>query len=70
MSEQHFLEQEIEFPWDQRTVYNLAVGAAGMAAAFTYFSFRETGAQISWKDFVHHYLSRGLVGHATVVCCL
>uniref|UniRef100_A0AAX7TPW9 AAA+ ATPase domain-containing protein n=1 Tax=Astatotilapia calliptera TaxID=8154 RepID=A0AAX7TPW9_ASTCA len=42
-------------------------GAAGMASAFLYFHFRETGVQISWKDFVHHYLSRGLVGHVEVV---
>lgn len=40
-----------------------------MVAAFTYFYFRETGVQISWKDFVHYFLSRGLVGVATVVHC-
>ncbi|XP_054626915.1 AFG3-like protein 1 isoform X2 [Dunckerocampus dactyliophorus] len=38
-----------------------------MASAFLYFYFRETGIQISWKDFVHHYLSRGLVDHLEVV---
>ncbi|KAM9409771.1 mitochondrial inner membrane m-AAA protease component AFG3L1-like isoform 2-T2 [Pholidichthys leucotaenia] len=38
-----------------------------MASAFLYFHFRETGVQISWKDFVHHYLRRGLVGHVEVV---
>ncbi|XP_005915241.1 AFG3-like protein 1 [Haplochromis burtoni] len=56
-----------EFPFDDKTVQNLAAGAAGMASAFLYFHFRETGVQISWKDFVHHYLSRGLVGHVEVV---
>ncbi|XP_041846592.1 AFG3-like protein 1 [Melanotaenia boesemani] len=56
-----------DFPWDERTMWNLAVGAAGMATAFLYFHFRETGVQISWKDFVHHYLNRGLVGHMEVV---
>lgn len=59
--------QETEFPWDRRTVYNLAIGAAGMVAAFTYFYFRETGVQISWKDFVHYFLSRGLVDHLEVI---
>lgn len=58
-----FLFQQDNFPWDERTVYNLAIGAAGMTSAFFYFYFRETGVQISWKDFVHHYLSRGLVSH-------
>lgn len=61
------MQQEAEFPWDRKTVFHLAIGAAGMVAAFTYFYFRETGVQISWKDFVHYFLSRGLVGVATVV---
>ncbi|XP_076583284.1 mitochondrial inner membrane m-AAA protease component AFG3L1-like isoform X2 [Chaetodon auriga] len=56
-----------DFPWDERAVLNFAIGAAGMTSAFLYFYFRETGVQISWKDFVHHYLSRGLVGHLEVV---
>lgn len=38
-----------------------------MASAFTYFYLRETGVQISWKDFVHYYLSRGLVGLMIVI---
>lgn len=42
---------------------------AGMVAAFTYFYFRETGVQISWKDFVHYFLSRGLVGVTSFVHC-
>ncbi|XP_061883231.1 AFG3-like protein 1 [Entelurus aequoreus] len=56
-----------DFPLDEKTLRNLAIGAAGMASAFLYFYFRETGIQISWKDFVHQYLSRGLVDHLEVV---
>ncbi|KAM9765827.1 mitochondrial inner membrane m-AAA protease component AFG3L1-like isoform 2-T2 [Menidia menidia] len=56
-----------EFPLGEVRVRNLAVGAAGMATAFLYFQLRETGVQISWRDFVHHFLSRGLVGHVEVV---
>ncbi|XP_040899638.1 AFG3-like protein 1 isoform X2 [Toxotes jaculatrix] len=56
-----------DFPLDEKVVRNLAIGAAGMASAFLYFYFRETGVQISWRDFVHHYLSRGLVDHLEVV---
>lgn len=56
-----------EFPWDEKTLYNLAIAAAGMASAFTYFYLRETGVQISWKDFVHYYLGRGLVGLMIVI---
>ncbi|XP_014894127.1 AFG3-like protein 1 [Poecilia latipinna] len=55
-----------DFPLDERTVQNFAFAAAGMTAAFLYFHFRETGVQISWKDFVL-YLSKGLVGHVAVV---
>ncbi|XP_051919439.1 LOW QUALITY PROTEIN: AFG3-like protein 1 [Hippocampus zosterae] len=55
------------FPLDERALWNLAIGAAGMASAFFYFYFGETGIQISWKDFVHHYLSRGVVDHLEVV---
>ncbi|XP_071344361.1 mitochondrial inner membrane m-AAA protease component AFG3L1-like isoform X2 [Trachinotus anak] len=58
--------QEV-FPLDEKLIRNLAIGAAGMASAFLYFYFRETGVQISWKDFVHHYLGRGLVDHLEVV---
>ncbi|KAK2854102.1 hypothetical protein Q5P01_006763 [Channa striata] len=55
------------FPLDEEAVRNLAVGAAGMASAFLYFYFRETGVQISWKEFVHRYLRKGLVDHLEVV---
>ncbi|XP_056268022.1 AFG3-like protein 1 isoform X4 [Pseudoliparis swirei] len=55
------------FPFDEKAVQYSAIVAAGMACAFWYFYFRETGMQISWKDFVHHYLNRGLVDHLEVV---
>lgn len=53
--------------FDEKTVQNIALSAAGMTTAFLYFHFRETGVQISWKDFVHKYLSKGLVGHVKVI---
>ncbi|XP_057695679.1 AFG3-like protein 1 isoform X1 [Corythoichthys intestinalis] len=55
------------FPLDEKAFRNIAIGAAGMASAFFYFYFRETGNQISWKDFVHHYLKKSLVDHLEVV---
>jgi len=58
---QHFLIYQDSFPFDEKAVQYSAIVAAGMACAFWYFYFRETGMQISWKDFVHHYLNRGLV---------
>ncbi|XP_047437576.1 AFG3-like protein 1 isoform X1 [Mugil cephalus] len=56
-----------DFPSYKKSFQNLALGAAGMAFAFLYFHCKETGVQISWKVFVHHFLSRGLVGHVEVV---
>ncbi|XP_027870807.1 AFG3-like protein 1 [Xiphophorus couchianus] len=55
-----------DFAFDERTVQNFALGAAGMTTAFLYFHFRETGVQISWQDFVL-YLSKGVVGRVAVV---
>uniref|UniRef100_A0AAQ5XD66 AAA+ ATPase domain-containing protein n=1 Tax=Amphiprion ocellaris TaxID=80972 RepID=A0AAQ5XD66_AMPOC len=65
--ESHWWTRFQDFPLDKNAVWNLGVGAAGMASAVLYFNFREKGVQISWKDFVHHYLSRGLVSHLEVV---
>lgn len=52
---------------DAKTAWNLALGAAGMASAFLFFYSRELGIRISWKEFQHFYLSKGLVGHLEVV---
>uniref|UniRef100_A0A8C5DY43 AFG3-like protein 2 n=1 Tax=Gouania willdenowi TaxID=441366 RepID=A0A8C5DY43_GOUWI len=56
-----------EFQFNKKLIWNLSLGAAGMATAFLLFYVRETGIQISWKDFVHSYLNKGLVGHMEVV---
>ncbi|KAM6979605.1 mitochondrial inner membrane m-AAA protease component AFG3L1-like [Aplochiton taeniatus] len=54
-------------PWDEKVVRNFVIGTAGMVSAFLYFYFRETGKEISWKEFVHLYLVRGLVERLEVV---
>uniref|UniRef100_A0A8C7U1A8 AAA+ ATPase domain-containing protein n=1 Tax=Oncorhynchus mykiss TaxID=8022 RepID=A0A8C7U1A8_ONCMY len=56
-----------DFPWDEKTTRNVVIGFAGMASAFLYFYFRETGKEVSWKDFVNNYLARGLVDRLEVV---
>uniref|UniRef100_A0A8C7HEJ1 AFG3-like protein 1 n=1 Tax=Oncorhynchus kisutch TaxID=8019 RepID=A0A8C7HEJ1_ONCKI len=56
-----------DFPLDEKTMRNVAIGFAGMASAFLYFYFRETGKEVSWKDFVNNYLARGLVDRLEVV---
>lgn len=54
-----------DFPWDKKTMQHVAIAAAGMLSAFVYFQLRETGREISWRDFVNHYLTQRLVS----VCC-
>lgn len=39
----------------------MAITVAGLSSALLYFYFRDTGREISWKDFVHRYLGRGKV---------
>ncbi|KAJ7995059.1 hypothetical protein DPEC_G00255960 [Dallia pectoralis] len=56
-----------DFPWDEKTIQNVGIGLAGMASAFLYFHFRETGVEVSWKEFVHSYLAEGLVSRLEVV---
>ncbi|XP_062326624.1 AFG3-like protein 1 [Osmerus eperlanus] len=58
---------QAQIPWDEKTLRNIAIGAAGMTSAFLYFYFRETGKEISWKEFVHQYLARGLVERLEVI---
>ncbi|XP_029281506.1 AFG3-like protein 1 isoform X2 [Cottoperca gobio] len=56
-----------DFPLDEKAIRYVAIFVTGMASAFLYFYFRETGMQISWNDFVQHYLNRDLVDHLEVV---
>ncbi|CAL1604014.1 unnamed protein product [Knipowitschia caucasica] len=56
-----------KWSFNNTIVLNIAIGAAGVASAFLFFHFRETGVHISWKDFVEHYLCKGLVDHLQVI---
>lgn len=50
-----------DFPWDEKDFRYMAVTIAGLSSALLYFYFRDGGREISWKDFVHRYLGRGIV---------
>lgn len=50
-----------DFPWDEKDFRYLAVAAAGAGSTLLYLYFRDNGREISWKDFVHRYLGRGVV---------
>ena len=50
-----------DVPWDEKDFRYLAIAAAGISSSFLYLYFRDTGREITWKDFVQHFLGRGLV---------
>lgn len=50
-----------DVPWDEKDFRYLAVTAAGLGSVLLYLYFRDNGREISWKDFVHRYISRGVV---------
>jgi len=50
-----------DLPWDEKDFRYMAVTLAGVSSALLYFLFRDTGREISWKDFTHRYLARGMV---------
>ncbi|XP_070762879.1 mitochondrial inner membrane m-AAA protease component AFG3L1 [Enoplosus armatus] len=59
--------QKGDFPWDEKDFRYLAVAMAGVSSALLYFYFRDNGKEISWKDFVHRYVGRGMVDRLEVV---
>ncbi|XP_041964951.1 AFG3-like protein 1 [Alosa sapidissima] len=59
--------QKGDFPWDEKDFQYIALGAAGVSATMLYLYFRDRGKEITWKDFVHRYLDRGLVDRLEVV---
>ncbi|XP_028813177.1 AFG3-like protein 1 [Denticeps clupeoides] len=56
-----------DFPWDEKEFRYLAIAAAGASSTLLYLYFRDPGKEITWKDFVHRYLARGLVDRLEVV---
>lgn len=50
-----------DFPWDEKDFQYMAIFVVGVSSALLYFYLRDNGREISWKDFVHKYVSRGIV---------
>ncbi|KAM4572500.1 mitochondrial inner membrane m-AAA protease component AFG3L1 isoform 2-T2 [Odontesthes bonariensis] len=59
--------QKGDVPWDEKDFRYMMFTVAGISSALLYFYFRDNGREISWKDFVHRYLGRGLVDRLEVV---
>uniref|UniRef100_A0A6Q2Z2R3 AAA+ ATPase domain-containing protein n=1 Tax=Esox lucius TaxID=8010 RepID=A0A6Q2Z2R3_ESOLU len=52
--------QKGDIPWDEKDFRALAVVLVGFSSVALYYQFRDTGKEITWKDFVHRYLAKGL----------
>ncbi|XP_069018753.1 mitochondrial inner membrane m-AAA protease component AFG3L1-like [Embiotoca jacksoni] len=59
--------QKGDVPWDEKDFRYVAITVAGVSSALLYYYMRDNGREISWKDFVHRYLGRGLVDRLEVV---
>ncbi|KAI5098492.1 AFG3-like protein 2, partial [Silurus meridionalis] len=56
-----------DIPWDEKSSWNVFFTGAGLLATFLYLYLRDKGREISWRDFVNHYLARGLVERLEVI---
>ncbi|XP_071312818.1 mitochondrial inner membrane m-AAA protease component AFG3L2 isoform X4 [Agelaius tricolor] len=60
--------QKGDIPWDVREFRMYVVGSSFFwTMVVYYFFFRVPGREITWKDFVNSYLSKGLVDRLEVV---
>uniref|UniRef100_A0A8C1RP00 Si:ch1073-174d20.2 n=1 Tax=Cyprinus carpio TaxID=7962 RepID=A0A8C1RP00_CYPCA len=56
-----------DVPWDDKDFRYILITMGGVASVLLYLYLRDPGREISWKDFVHRYLDRGLVDRLEVV---
>lgn len=56
-----------DVPWDEKDFRYLVVGVMGVASVLLYVYLRDEGREISWKDFVRSYVSRGVVSGAALL---
>nr|XP_055047829.1 AFG3-like protein 1 [Misgurnus anguillicaudatus] len=56
-----------DVPWDDKDFRYILITAGGVASVLLYLYLRDPGREITWKDFVHRYLGRGLVERLEVV---
>ncbi|XP_048385530.1 AFG3-like protein 2 isoform X2 [Stegostoma tigrinum] len=60
--------QKGDIPWDDKEFrFYFLAGAAFWATVAYYIFFRNVGREITWKDFVNNYLSKGIVDRLEVV---
>ncbi|KAM9854012.1 mitochondrial inner membrane m-AAA protease component AFG3L1 [Aulostomus maculatus] len=55
-----------DLPWDDNNVRFLSIAVAGVGLYLLYI-YSDSSQEITWKDFLHHYLERGIVERLEVV---
>lgn len=50
-----------DVPWDDKEFRMFFLAALAFWAAVSYYFFRDGGREVTWKDFVNLYLSKGVV---------
>ncbi|XP_043083265.1 AFG3-like protein 2 [Puntigrus tetrazona] len=56
-----------DVPWDDKDFRYILITLGGVTSLMLYLYLRDPGREITWKDFVHRYLDRGLVDRLEVV---
>ncbi|XP_058274762.1 AFG3-like protein 2 isoform X1 [Hemibagrus wyckioides] len=59
--------QKGEIPWDDKDFRMYVMVSAIFWAVVANFFFRDTGKEVTWKDFVNGYLAKGVVDRLEVV---
>ncbi|XP_029686742.1 AFG3-like protein 2 isoform X2 [Takifugu rubripes] len=60
--------QKGDVPWDDKEFRMIFLaGLAFWATVTYYFFFRDGGREVTWKDFVNNYLSKGVVDRLEVI---
>ncbi|XP_067834350.1 AFG3-like protein 2 isoform X2 [Heptranchias perlo] len=60
--------QKGDIPWDDKEFRFYFIGGAAFWATVVYYVFfRNIGREVTWKDFVNNYLSKGIVDRLEVV---
>uniref|UniRef100_A0AAY4AJI4 AAA+ ATPase domain-containing protein n=1 Tax=Denticeps clupeoides TaxID=299321 RepID=A0AAY4AJI4_9TELE len=56
-----------DIPWDDKDFRLCLLSCAAFWSAIAYYFFRDGAREVTWKDFVNQYLSKGVVDRLEVV---
>uniref|UniRef100_A0A1A8BFI6 AFG3 ATPase family member 3-like 2 n=1 Tax=Nothobranchius kadleci TaxID=1051664 RepID=A0A1A8BFI6_NOTKA len=56
-----------DIPWDDKEFRMYFLSSVAFWTAVTYYFLRDGGREVTWKDFVNNYLSKGVVDRLEVI---